>query len=197
MSAQSRPAAASLPSVGRIVIAGIAALAVAMGIGRFAFTPLMPLMLRDGSLDAVAGAEWAAANYIGYLVGALDRSSLRAQSPARVTPVPMGGGRRHLPSRYLGRTPASACGRVASLRCRRAQRVDARVRKQLVPDRVGSPRSGTSGGLGVHRRRHWNLPGRAVRLGGWSATRAHALAGVGRARCRRRNAGASDAIRLE
>ena len=42
-----------------------------MGIGRFAFTPLMPLMLRDGSLDAVTGTEWAAANYIGYLVGAL------------------------------------------------------------------------------------------------------------------------------
>lgn len=42
-----------------------------MGIGRFAFTPLMPLMVRDGTLDAVTGTEWAAANYIGYLVGAL------------------------------------------------------------------------------------------------------------------------------
>ena len=82
MSAQSRPAAASLPSVGRIVIAGIAALAVAMGIGRFAFTPLMPLMLRDGSLDAVAGAEWAAANYIGYLVGALTAARF-ARNPLR------------------------------------------------------------------------------------------------------------------
>ncbi|KMO32752.1 MFS transporter [Methylobacterium variabile] len=47
------------------------ALAVAMGIGRFAFTPLLPLMLRDGALDAAAGAEWAAANYIGYFAGAL------------------------------------------------------------------------------------------------------------------------------
>jgi hypothetical protein len=45
-----------------------------MGIGRFAFTPLMPLMLRDGTLDAVTGTEWAAANYIGYLVGALTAS---------------------------------------------------------------------------------------------------------------------------
>ena len=42
-----------------------------MGIGRFAFTPLMPLMLRDASLDAVTGTEWAAANYFGYLAGAL------------------------------------------------------------------------------------------------------------------------------
>lgn len=54
-----------------IVTSGIVALAVAMGIGRFAFTPLMPLMLRDGTLTVAAGAEWAAANYIGYLLGAL------------------------------------------------------------------------------------------------------------------------------
>lgn len=57
-----------------IVIIGLVALAIAMGIGRFAFTPLMPLMLRDGTLDAVTGTEWAAANYIGYLVGALTAS---------------------------------------------------------------------------------------------------------------------------
>ena len=53
---------------------GIVALGVAMGIGRFAFTPLMPLMMRDGTLSAVGGAEWAAANYGGYLVGALTAS---------------------------------------------------------------------------------------------------------------------------
>lgn len=55
----------------RVVVAGIVALAIAMGIGRFAFTPLLPLMLRDGTLSAATGAEWAAANYFGYLVGAL------------------------------------------------------------------------------------------------------------------------------
>ena len=54
-----------------IVVVGIIALAVAMGIGRFAFTPLLPLMLRDGAIDSATGAEWAAANYGGYLVGAL------------------------------------------------------------------------------------------------------------------------------
>ncbi len=57
-----------------VVGSGIVALAVAMGIGRFAFTPLMPLMMRDGTLSAAAGAEWAAANYVGYLVGALTAS---------------------------------------------------------------------------------------------------------------------------
>ena len=59
-----------------IVTAGIVALAVAMGIGRFAFTPLLPLMLRDGVIDAGTGADWAAANYVGYLVGALTASRL-------------------------------------------------------------------------------------------------------------------------
>ncbi|WP_244936303.1 YbfB/YjiJ family MFS transporter [Methylobacterium currus] len=59
------------PANGPVVLGGILALAVAMGIGRFAFTPLLPLMLRDGALSAAAGAEWAAANYAGYLIGAL------------------------------------------------------------------------------------------------------------------------------
>lgn len=57
-----------------IVLIGLTALAVAMGIGRFAFTPLMPLMLRDATLNGVTGAEWAAANYVGYLAGALSAS---------------------------------------------------------------------------------------------------------------------------
>ena len=35
------------PANGPVVAGGILALAVAMGIGRFAFTPLLPLMLRD------------------------------------------------------------------------------------------------------------------------------------------------------
>jgi MFS family permease len=51
--------------------AGIVALAVAVGIGRFAFTPLLPIMLRDGTVGLAAGSWLATANYIGYLVGAL------------------------------------------------------------------------------------------------------------------------------
>ena len=62
-----------------IVLIGLTALAVAMGIGRFAFTPLMPLMLRDATLDAATGAEWAAANYVGYLLGALSASRFSHQ----------------------------------------------------------------------------------------------------------------------
>ena len=54
----------------RIAVAGLIALAVAMGIGRFAFTPILPMMLSDGVVD-LRGASWlASANYIGYLSGA-------------------------------------------------------------------------------------------------------------------------------
>jgi hypothetical protein len=54
----------------RLAVAGLVALAVAMGIGRFAFTPILPMMLHDRVVD-LAGASWlASANYIGYLTGA-------------------------------------------------------------------------------------------------------------------------------
>jgi predicted MFS family arabinose efflux permease len=57
-------------SAARIAVAGLIALAVAMGIGRFAFTPILPMMLHDRVVD-LRGASWlASANYIGYLSGA-------------------------------------------------------------------------------------------------------------------------------
>jgi MFS family permease len=55
----------------RIAAAGAVALAVAMGIGRFAFTPLLPMMLADGVVDLHAASWLASANYLGYLFGAL------------------------------------------------------------------------------------------------------------------------------
>ena len=54
-----------------LVTTGFVALAVAMGIGRFAFTPVLPMMRHEGALS-VTGAAWlASANYAGYLAGAL------------------------------------------------------------------------------------------------------------------------------
>ena len=47
------------------------ALAVAMGIGRFAFTPILPLMIQEGTVHLVQTAWLSSSNYIGYLVGAL------------------------------------------------------------------------------------------------------------------------------
>ncbi|WP_206047111.1 YbfB/YjiJ family MFS transporter, partial [Noviherbaspirillum denitrificans] len=52
-------------------LAGLAALAVAMGIGRFAFTPILPMMLQDAGLSIASGGWLASANYLGYLLGAL------------------------------------------------------------------------------------------------------------------------------
>ena len=54
-----------------IVLAGMLALATAMGIGRFAFTPLLPMMLHDGVITLPEASWLASANYIGYLAGAL------------------------------------------------------------------------------------------------------------------------------
>lgn len=63
-----------------LALAGALSLAVAMGIGRFAFTPVLPLMLGEGLLDVAQGGWVAAANYAGYLAGALTaaRMPLRA-----------------------------------------------------------------------------------------------------------------------
>jgi hypothetical protein len=59
-----------------VCAAGIFSLALAMGIGRFAFTPMLPLMVRDGSLSGNDPALLASANYLGYLIGSLSLASL-------------------------------------------------------------------------------------------------------------------------
>src|SRR3954468_17832930 len=62
-----------------IALTALAALAIAMGIGRFAFTLLLPMMQADAGLTLGQGAWLASANYAGYLAGAL--------SAALVTPA--------------------------------------------------------------------------------------------------------------
>lgn len=63
--------ARSAASAGRVALACMVALAVALGVGRFAFTPLLPLMLHAGALDLRTGGWLASANYAGYFIGAL------------------------------------------------------------------------------------------------------------------------------
>lgn len=67
-----------LRSLWPVCLAGALALAVAMGIGRFAFTPLLPLMQREGLVGDAGGAALAAINYAGYLIGALTAARLAA-----------------------------------------------------------------------------------------------------------------------
>jgi hypothetical protein len=61
----------NLPKPLAIALAGMLSLAVAMGIGRFAFTPLLPMMLHDGIIDLSAASWLATANYLGYWLGAM------------------------------------------------------------------------------------------------------------------------------
>ncbi|MGD8190732.1 YbfB/YjiJ family MFS transporter [Brevibacillus ginsengisoli] len=53
------------------LIGGIAALIVAMGIGRFSFTPILPMMMDKQLFSTVGAGYLASSNYLGYLLGAL------------------------------------------------------------------------------------------------------------------------------
>ena len=86
-------AAAGAPSVDdadrrarAAALACMVGLAVVLGVGRFAFTPLLPLMLADGSIGLKAGGWLASANYAGYFVGAVSCAALRV-APARMVRV--------------------------------------------------------------------------------------------------------------
>lgn len=61
----------SEPSPWLIAGQGAAALAAGMGIGRFVYTPILPLMITQAHLSSQLGGLVATANYIGYLAGAM------------------------------------------------------------------------------------------------------------------------------
>ena len=64
------------------LIASFIALVMAMGIGRFSLTPQLPHLISEGQIDLTGAGLIAAANYLGYLVGALD--AMRAKRPEQV-----------------------------------------------------------------------------------------------------------------
>ena len=76
-----------------VAIAGMVAMASAMGVGRFAFTPLLPMMLHDGTITLAQGSWLAMSNYLGYFVGSLVCMALPWVAPGVV--------RRWHPSRMV------------------------------------------------------------------------------------------------
>lgn len=60
----------------KIALMGFLALALAMGVGRFAFTPLLAMMKADGLLGVAEGGWIAGVHFLGYLMGALSAAAL-------------------------------------------------------------------------------------------------------------------------
>jgi len=58
----------------RVLVAGILSLVLTMGIARFAYTPLLPIMQQQAGLGLSEGGWLASINYIGYLCGAITAS---------------------------------------------------------------------------------------------------------------------------
>lgn len=54
-----------------VVFGGVLLLVVAMGISRFAFTPILPFMREDVGFSVETAGFLASSNYIGYFIGAL------------------------------------------------------------------------------------------------------------------------------
>lgn len=65
------------------LLASFIALMMAMGIGRFALTPQMPHLLSEGQVDLADAGLIAAANYLGYFVGAVDSIFARSHHHVR------------------------------------------------------------------------------------------------------------------
>ena len=64
------------------LLASFIALIMAIGIGRFSLTPQLPHLISEGQIDLTGAGLIAAANYLGYLIGALD--AIRARRPGQV-----------------------------------------------------------------------------------------------------------------
>ncbi|MCC0001623.1 MAG: YbfB/YjiJ family MFS transporter [Methylobacteriaceae bacterium] len=72
------------PSPARLAIGGMLAMASAFGIGRFVYTPILPVMIADGALTPASAGIVAAANFLGYLLGALAGASAATQRHPRL-----------------------------------------------------------------------------------------------------------------
>lgn len=54
-----------------VLLGGLSSLVIAMGVGRFAYTPLLPMMQQEYRFGMEVAGTLASSNYVGYLLGAL------------------------------------------------------------------------------------------------------------------------------
>lgn len=66
----------------RMAISGLAAGLIGVGLARFAYTPLLPALIRAGWFQPAAAAYLGAANFAGYLAGALLAQPLATRNAA-------------------------------------------------------------------------------------------------------------------
>ena len=69
-------------SIWRLAAAGHATLLLAMGIGRFSYTPMVPPLITSGTLSAAEAGYVGASNLAGYLAGALAIPAMRRRLAA-------------------------------------------------------------------------------------------------------------------
>ncbi|MCP4071503.1 MAG: YbfB/YjiJ family MFS transporter [Hyphomicrobiales bacterium] len=76
----------------KIAFVGLSSLVIAMGIGRFVFTPLLPLMLNDGLVNISQGGWLASVHFLGYWLGAVFAAKLpfTPQSALRLSLIGIG-----------------------------------------------------------------------------------------------------------
>ncbi|WNG92179.1 YbfB/YjiJ family MFS transporter [Mycobacterium sp. ITM-2016-00318] len=91
---------------------GAAAMGAAMGIGRFAYTPILPLMTTQAAIAPALAGQLATANYAGYQRGRVrHRRHLDARPPRRSFTAHVGMGFRWSAHRHRSlRAAASRIG---------------------------------------------------------------------------------------
>ena len=65
-------------------LGGLIAIAAALGIGRFVYTPILPVMVEALGLSRSQAGLIASANFLGYLIGALFAAMPRLSGPRRL-----------------------------------------------------------------------------------------------------------------